>query len=437
MSGMGDVRSRRHGVATAFTLLGGLALAAPACSDGGGKRGTPLATPTFFQVQGRLTLTPEQSASVSVIPSPPTEQDFLLYVDPLAPSVVSFLPGQADRKAATTDGVSFAVAEGFIVGLPGSCAGSDVYYSSFRFTADGAPGTLAGTATGLASLGVGDVAFSYKAALTFTGTRDLAGPSLDVGAAVDPFHVADLRANRPLPAVASARLDSAGESIELRPLLTTLELDLGFAIPPATLPRYGTAYDVIVTPWQDLAGNPGVPPGQLTTRPAPVLVAREDFENADQVSGDGTVVDAAVLPPITGLRSAVLATGQSSADVAFDSPHVSARLQVVPGNTVVAFAARPFSRFATASTYGITMQAGVPGGAVTAAVLPATETITWSASAAASGGVGLGEVRTIEIPLPAGVDSEVIVDLHVAPPIPCGLPLPPAAGYLIDDLRVE
>jgi hypothetical protein len=391
---------------------------------------------TFFQVQGRLTLTPESPASASAIPSPPTEQDFLLFVDPRARSLVSFAPPYVDRASVTTDGLSFAAAEDFIVGLPGSCAGSDVYYSSFRFTADASTGTLSGAATGLASLGVGDVAFSYKAALTFTGTRDLTGPTMDLGVAVDPFHVPDLRASRPLPSDAIARLASAGEIIELLPLQTSLELGLGFTLPLAPLPRYGTAYDVMVTYWEDLAGNLGAPLAQLTTRGAPRLVAQEDFENPGLLSGDGTIVDAAVLPPITGQRSAVLAKGQSSLDPGFDSPHINARLQVFPGGTVVRFAARPFGRFATVFTSGITMKAGVPGGRVSMAVLPPSETTTSSTVQGPTGSLGLGDVRTIEIPLPPGGDSEVVVDLYSGAPESCGLPMPPV-GYLIDDLRVE
>jgi len=417
-------------------MLGTLSVLLAACSGSDGGGGTPLSAATFFQIQGRLTLTPQTPASSSVIPSPPTEQDFLLFVDPVARSVVSFFPDHLDRAAVATNGVSFSVTEGFVVGLQGSCAGSEVYYSSFQFTVDGSTGALMGSAAGLATLGVGDVAFSYKAALTFTGTRDLTGPTIDLGTSVDPFHVPDLRASRPLPSDAIARLSSAGEIIELLPLQTSLELSLGFALPLAPLPRYGTAYDVMVTDWQDLAGNLGAPLGPLTTRDAPRLVAREDFENPDLLSGDGTVVDASVLPPITGQRSAVLAKGQSGLDPGLVSPHVSARLQVGPGSTVVRFAARPFGRFDTVSTSGITMEAGVPGGGVTTAVLPPTETTTPSTVQGPTGSLGLGDVRTIELPLPAGADSEVVVDLYSDAPESCGLPMPPV-GYLIDDMRVE
>lgn len=53
------------------------------------------------------------------------------------------------------------------------------------------------------------------------------------------------------------------------------------------------------------------------------------------------------------------------------------------------------------------------------------------------GTVYLGAVTTLELPLPAGAEGEVVVDLAVGPePGACAL-LPPTAGYLIDDLRAE
>lgn len=402
--------------------------------EGGGAPGAPRScTSASFQVHGQLAV--PGAATGNGAPAPPTSQDFLLHVDPVAASVVSFTEMTVDRAMTTTDGSSFDVASGFRVGLPGAC-GSDVTYSTFRFSVDGPTGTLAGTGTGTANVGVGDELFSYPVTLTFTGTLDQAGPAFDLTAASDPFHPTDLRASRPLPSSATAHLVAGGESITLVPLQTTLGLVLGFAFPAAPLPRYGTVYDVKVTPWQDLAGNAGATPGRLTTRAAPLLVAGEDFEDPSAVSGDGLIVDATALPPISGQRSAILLDDQFASDPALQSPHIAARLKVAPGDTVVRFAVRPFSHATSPSTQGITMQAGVPGGAITTAVLPAQETLTTSAPSS-SGSLGLGDVRTVELPLPAGVTSEVIVDLHARTWSSCGGLPQVRAGYLVDDLRVE
>ena len=417
----------------AAALLAGVAALLGCSSADSNDAGTPLAVPTAFQVHGKLSLTPHGPAAIT---SPPTEQDFLLYVDPGASTVVSFAAGNAWGTVATMKGTSFDVTAGFNVGLLGSCVGSDVWYSSFHFAVDAAAGTVTGTGRGSVDLYVGDEGFSYDAALTFTGTRDSAGPALDLPSAMDPFHPSDLRATRPLPSTATAQLVAAGDTITLEPIQLAGGPVLGWSLPDTALPRYGTAYDLLITPWQDLAGNAGAPLGQVMTRPAPRLVAREDFEDPAGASGDGLIVDGTVLPPISGQRSAVLHVHSGlDSSLALDSPHVTARLQVAPGDTVVRFSARPFGSATLASPFGVHMQVGVPGGAITAAVLPASqETLSQTSSA---GGYLLGDVRTIEIPLPDGATSEVIVDLSATPPSPCSLPVPGPVGYLIDDLRVE
>jgi len=108
----------------------------------------------------------------------------------------------------------------------------------------------------------------------------------------------------------------------------------------------------------------------------------------------------------------------------------------ITGDTVVRFAVRAFGRGTSVTTQGITMQAGVPGGAITTAVLPPEETVTMPALSSVQS-LGFAAVRTVEIPLPAGVTTEVIVDLRAETLSPsCALPWPRAA-YLVDDLRVE
>lgn len=251
---------------------------------------------------------------------------------------------------------------------------------------------------------------------------------------MDPFHPSELRPSKPLPLSATAQLTAGGDTITLQPLQSDAGAVVGFAFPAGLLPLYGAAYDVLVTPWQDLAGNPGAPPSQLMTR-ALVLVAQEDFEDHSAAMGDAFIVDdsSSSLPPINGHRSAMLASGRTDVE---EAPHISARLQVSPGDTVVRFAARPFGQPNQPYTNGISMQAGVPGGAITSATLPEQETLAPSTDPLL-GTPGLGDVRTIEIPLPAGATSEVVVDLSVSRPFSCGLPHPASVGYLIDDLRLE
>ena len=49
----------------------------------------------------------------------------------------------------------------------------------------------------------------------------------------------------------------------------------------------------------------------------------------------------------------------------------------------------------------------------------------------------MGDVRTVEVPLPAGATDQVVFDFSTFNvSFDCGLPAP-TASYLLDDLRVE
>jgi len=100
------------------------------------------------------------------------------------------------------------------------------------------------------------------------------------------------------------------------------------------------------------------------------------------------------------------------------------------------------ARFVSASPDGhsdLDILVAAPGGAITRpAVLDRAGPLVRQPGPALPGGqLFLGEVRSLELPLPAGHGGEVIVDASVGyPGAACG-PLPPTMGVLLDDLRVE
>ena len=408
----------------------------------GGCSGTdarqPLATPTLFQMHGQFTWTPQNGG-----PAPgslPSSDDFLLVVDPDASSLVVMSQGYASQAALTTADRSSFTAVGaapVTVYVPYSGCGASARYTSFSLSVDGSAGTVSGTASGTAEVYSGDVSFSYGLKLTFAGTRQTEGPTLTLPTLVDPFHVPAFTVSAPLPGSTEARLVAGADSFPLAPTGGSANVVTGFLVPQTVLPRYGTEYDVLVSPWQDLAANPGKPIGKLTTRDAPPLLADGGFEDGNTTVGGASVIDASVLPPISGQHSVVVTSsnfGQPA--LGLTSQHLAVRLPVHAGDTVVRLAIQFFGSYQFGSTYGVQLGVGAPGGGVTAVTLP-SEMLATQATEPSGRTLWLGAVRTIEVPLPSGTTTEVVVDATGSSNSTiCGLPSP-VVSLLLDDLRVE
>jgi hypothetical protein len=169
----------------------------------------------------------------------------------------------------------------------------------------------------------------------------------------------------------------------------------------------------------------------------------DGFESGGTTVGGAAVIDASLLPPISGSRSVVVVPRDSpfSGPAIIKTGVLTVRLAVAPGDTVVRVALQPFASVQDyAIPRGMWVRVAIPGGPIVPLPLPPSETLTTRAAlpfAGPSGEMWFGPVRTEQIPLPPGGASEVVFQAGPAPPIPgCGN-FYGTAGYLIDDLRVE
>jgi hypothetical protein len=426
----GDARDADAGAGTDLAADGSVQV------DAGGDA-SPLAQAASFTVEGRLTATvrPGVPAPVGGVPE---RHDFTLRLLPGAPArlivgrngvaVAADLralgPGQWETTAPLALPVNAA-----------SACGASARYDRFAIAASA--DVLTGTASGHLDVIQGDVVFGFDATLAMTGARDVVPPLLTaVAPDADPLAGFFLAASEPLPATSQARLTAGGEIVPLVAITPVADLVTGFDKPSRAL-RYGTTYQLVVQPWQDLAGNAGGPLPGLRTRAAPPQIAEDGFEAAGTSPGGGRLVDAATLPPITGVRS--LLVGALSGYGGGGAPgetRFTARLAVSAGDRVVKLALRAASSLeGTLSSYGTTLRVAVPGGAVAGATFPTTEATT--PQQVGANRVFLGALRTVELPIPAGAAGEVVFDLSVGDlGAGCGL-APPGAAYLVDDLRAE
>ena len=396
----------------------------------------PLGAPPLLQVHGQFTWMSENGGMAAG--SLPYSDDFSLFVDPDARSLIVMAHGNASPAAlATTDRSSFTAVTVAPVNVPYAGCGASADYTSFSLSVDGSAGTVSGTASGTAEVYSGDEGFRYDLKLTFAGTRQTEGPTLTLPTLVDPFRVPALTVSAPLSGSTEARLVSGGDSFPLAPTGGSANVVTGFLVPQTVLPRYGTAYDVLVSPWQDLAANPGQPIGKLTAQDAPPLLADGGFEDGSTTVGGAAVIDASVLPPISGQHSLVVtSTNFGQPLLGVTSQHLAVRLPVQAGDTVVRFVLQFFGGYQFGSTSGVQLRVGAPGGGVTAVTLP-SEMLSTQATGTLGQTLWLGAVRTIEVPLPSGTTTEVVVDaLGSANSTLCGLPSP-SVSLLLDDLRVE
>jgi hypothetical protein len=120
-----------------------------------------------------------------------------------------------------------------------------------------------------------------------------------------------------------------------------------------------------------------------------------------------------------------------------EGPRLTVRLPVQSGDTMVRLKLRPWASYqTTVSTTNLSVVVAVPGGALVRQTMVRSVPLgTMVMSGAAT--VWMGDVLSVELALPSGGPSEIVVDLGtVRDPPNCGLQ-PTAPGYLVDDLRVE
>jgi len=408
-----------------------LACGAPACSDGShDETGPGLTEARSFMIGGPLTLTSEQPAPN--FPAGPQRQDYSLRIDPSGKFMVVGDKGFAVRASAkTTDSITFETTDflRLFLSVPTACSATVTYQ---RLTVNVGTNGVSGTAEGDLNVLMGDVSYTYKAKLAFTGAPDQVGPALmGVVTDVDPLSGINVYASEPL--------DAGAETIDLESFVPTDSgVVSGFRTPGIAL-RYSTTYQLNVAPWTDLAANAGGALPKVVTVAPPPEVAEDGFESGTATVGGAAVVDATQLPPISGQKSIVVTSGSLPQLPALaSSRRFTARLAVAAGDTKVRVALRRVAAVPQAINYGLVVQIAVPGGAIVYAQLPQTEMLTTEYKVPGMAGnskLWLGDVQIIELEIPAGAGPDIVFSASMSPG-GCGLPLP-GAGILIDDLRAE
>jgi hypothetical protein len=404
----------------------------------------PLSEARSYTAVATFTLTPGPGASNLVGRPLPSQQTLVVHIDPIAKQITFGAAGTAARTPAqSSDGFRFATTTTVSLPVPTTFCGASLQYTTMSFVVAG--DQLSGQGSGRMTLIDGDIAYDLTAAIIIAGSVDRTPPNFGPDRAdVEPLPDLFLPASEPLQPQTKGRLVAGAESIDLAAHLPgNLDLVAGFHKRQRAL-RYGTTYEIVAEPGNDLHRNAVAVRTKVTTVAAPVLVPEDGFESAGDMLGGVSVVTAARLPPISGQKSVVVlprwgfpipvpnATGS----------HLAVRLAIAAGDTTVKFSLRAVGGLqSTASTYGTAIRVAVPGGAITQATLPQSEPLTEEfaipGSAGGSSRVYLGATRMVTIPLPTAASNEVVFDVVVGPDTTaCGL-LPPTAGYLIDDLRVE
>ncbi len=403
-------------------------------ADGGSdgvEAGLPLMEKQSFTVAATVTFRHRGPGTPPMMPVP-AMMEMMLRLDPVDRQLVIGAQGVARvvRLRPATGGAFENMAPFMLpVRGTGACSAS---VTVDKLTIDATSRWLSAQGTGVASVIYGDVVFSYDATMTMAGPRDSTGPSLGENVdGVDPLGALGLSVSEPV-ASAAARLVLGNERVELAPSRADDQV-VGFVKPMALALRYGSAYQVEVDAWSDLAQNAGRPLPKLTTQALPELSPEDGFESAGAALGGAAVVQDPDYPVLAGDKS-VLVTPHFSGVF---SPRFTVRLARSANDVVVRLTLRPVGLYPpTVSTYGVSLRIAVPGGTIVNATLPMNEDVPTTLPGVSRPALAIGAARTVEIALPAMTGPEIVFDLSSQTREGCGL-FPPTAGYLLDDLRID
>jgi hypothetical protein len=242
-----------------------------------------------------------------------------------------------------------------------------------------------------------------------------------------------------LPTATAALTADDGSSIELMPMLTEDGQALYSFQKPNIVLRSGAAYRVITTGLVDFGGNSGQGAAAVVvdTRAAPPLIPEDGFESvADGALGGSQVVSGAWWPVLAGTKSLYSPALFSGIGALPPYTPLALRIALAPGDQFVRFSYRVVAQSETTFVWGPTLTIGAPGSAA-GAVMLASESGTFAPFQPANQAtIYLGELKTAEIPIPAGSTGDLLIQ-RVESFTTCGLPPPPAAGIIIDNLRAE
>ena len=301
--------------------------------------------------------------------------------------------------------------------------------------------SLTGTARGKVKVMTGSVVHDQSITGTVTGAPDRAPPTFEVAAA--PATGASVTASEALPEGVNATLRSTNGATVLPLRRDPARGAAALFYTDAPLAP-GTTYLLRFDPRAvDLAGNEApaaaLPPVSI---PPLALLANEGFERrADDLTlGNAIITDeTSNIPAIQGRGSLVIKPWGGALGPTYNRDHLTARLAVKPGDTVVrarvrALLSRPEMPPAFGAPFELVNRKGLRSSAEVPAAIPPFQdlgrvfipspTNTW-----------LGQTTTLEISLPPETEGEVflVTDRLTTS---CG-PQQWAAGIQIDDLRVE
>jgi hypothetical protein len=346
--------------------------------------------------------------------------------------------GTADLVSVTTsDGTTFSATHRFEVWTDDLNGVQSYTYETIELRPAG--GSLTGHAEGTAQVTNGDLIEAVPFSAELVGGADITAPFFvpnGTSTPNNPFLPFVAHTSEPVLLTSRARLVGRdGASIELSPQLAPGDLPATwiFESGPVVLPP-SEGYTVTVDGLLDFAGNSGISSGALRLagwRTPPVLL-EDGFESPTESALAG-VVAGGDLAPLTGARSFYLgdlrAPGAAANHIA---QYLFVRLALNPGDKVLRFAYRTVAP-RDGLGFDISIDMGTVGrsiGGVSGVSLltPSTPT-TWSTGET----VYLGDVRTMETPLPTDAAEELVLMLltNVDPTAT------DATGLLIDDLRIE
>ena len=404
--------------------------------DGGAPQaiGEPIVAPHAYVVQATYRATRDGGTGSVGMGTGTGSQTFTLVVDPIAHIAIV---GTYTIPLQRIDDRTFRTTGPFGVTTM-SCTG--VTYDEVTFT----PGStgVSGGGKGRELTAFSDVGSVVDVEMSFSGGLDTVAPYVPfVGSAsVDPLLGYDVSLSEAvLPGATATLVPSAGASLALTPVLTDGgHAILGFQKPDVVL-RYGERYSLITEGIVDFGGNPvrTASVGTFTTRAAPPLIAEDGFESA----ADGSLQEAQVVsgsgwPIIAGVRSLYSPVITSPGTI---SP-LSLRIALAPGDVAVRFSYRVVASAATSVIAPPTLVVGTAGGPRGWLALP-TENRPLALFQRPNNepALYLGEVKTAEIPIPAGSTGDLVIERIASDVIPScgGLPPRDSPGLIIDDLRAE
>jgi hypothetical protein len=395
-------------------------------------------TPTVCAITATLAATDAGSAAL------PSQHQFTARVDWKANTLTTGANGLAMEIPLVKSGDLWSTQESVPFTLPLTSDGSwyDTFPSITYQTVFLRPTTTgcAGSATGTYSTLFTDMVTGTPFNATLTGVVDQASPVFTVAPNstnnVHPLSVEGVGVNELLSAATTAFWsNTANESIPMTSLPAGSAYGVsGFLLQKLAL-AFGATYQMKISSGAvDLAGNAtGVLPS-ITTLADPGMFAQDGFEGEVRatMTGNISIVSKEAFPVASGNKAL-----QIPVPPALCGQRFTARLSVPTAATTLQFSAlATWPKTRSQTTFTGSVQVAVPNGAVNSYSWPEIASTAlaspWTGALPGSADNSYGDLMQMQIPLPAGTNSEIIFDVLQ----PCYDPPYLGDGLIIDDLRI-